>query len=151
MWKEIDNTGYYISNEGQVKNSKDRILKGDLNSKGYRRVQINSKHLMIHRLVGIYFVPNPDNKPQINHIDYNKLNNHYSNLEWMTNQENNAHSFTKGRISGNTKLSIDALKDVIHQLSLPGYNVKQLADKYNVSKLTIYAIKQGYNRKRLML
>src|SRR5690349_15833038 len=109
MWKEFTQ-GYSISNQGQVRNDKTgRILRPDKNSKGYLRVCIKTKKYFIHRLVGIHFVDNPLNKPQINHIDYIKTNNHYTNLEWMTNQENGLHSYRNGRTSGRTKLSIEAL------------------------------------------
>lgn len=50
----------------------------------------------IHRLVANHFIPNPDNKPHVNHIDANKLNNHYSNLEWCTHQENITHARKSG-------------------------------------------------------
>lgn len=50
----------------------------------------------IHRLVGIHFVPNPFKKPEINHLDGNKKNNHYLNLEWTTRKENDHHSVKNG-------------------------------------------------------
>ena len=59
---------------------------------GYRRVRINNKPILTHRLVAKTFIPNPDNKPQVNHIDGNKENNHVSNLEWVTAKENIAHA-----------------------------------------------------------
>lgn len=52
------------------------------------------KKFLIHRLVGKYFVPNPDNKPVINHKDHNCKNNDYRNLEWCTIQENVIHSYS---------------------------------------------------------
>jgi type IV secretory pathway VirB9-like protein len=68
--------------------------------KGYLRVYLSigsKKHTKrIHRLIALTFVENPDKKETVNHIDCNKLNNHVSNLEWMTNQENMRHAFDNG-------------------------------------------------------
>lgn len=151
MWKKI-HPNYSVSENGDIRNDNtNKILKGDLNSKGYKRVRINGKSYFHHRSVALSFVDNPDNKPQVNHKDMNKLNNHYSNLEWVNNQENNQHSFNNGRISSQTKISTNDLKDIIYALDNKTLTPKQLAAKYNVAKPTIYAIKQGLNRKRLEL
>ena len=62
---------------------------GNLHHKGYRRVCIKGKHYLVHRLVAETFIPNPDNKPQVDHIKYEqKDNNDISNLRWVSNLEN---------------------------------------------------------------
>ena len=93
-WKQIiDYPNYSISNLGNVRNDKTgRILKLSLNTKGYYQVNLcnnsKSKRLIIHRLVGIYFIEKKDEKYEIDHIDRNKINNHYTNLRWVTRSEN---------------------------------------------------------------
>lgn len=104
-WKEItDYPNYSVSNLGRVKNNTtNRILYGHdtgkyyKNGKGYLAVHLGrnpNKFAKVHRLVAIAFVPNPDNKPFVNHIDGDTHNNVASNLEWCTNRENVIHSFT---------------------------------------------------------
>ena len=84
---------YFISNFGNIKNSKtNRILKPSTHRQGYKRIGlfINGKQKMflIHRLVGLAFLENPDNKAMIDHIDNNPGNNNVKNLRWATNQDN---------------------------------------------------------------
>ena len=84
---------YDITYDGNVINKHNGyILKGQPNSKGYLRVCIGKKFYFIHRLVAEKYIPNPDNKEQVNHKDGNKLNNSANNLEWVSNQENRTHA-----------------------------------------------------------
>ena len=84
---------YYITREGRVYNKKyDRYLKPSPGANGYIRVCLSKqgKHTQfyIHRLVAEAFIPNPENKPEVNHKDENKANNNVDNLEWVTTKEN---------------------------------------------------------------
>ena len=77
-----------------------RCLKTRITRHGYEQVslRLNNKNKLvyIHRLVAETFIPNPENKPQVNHIDGNKQNNHVSNLEWCTSRENQLHAYKMG-------------------------------------------------------
>ena len=106
IWKPIINYEglYEVSNLGRVKtltkpgfSFKPRLLRQRDNGFGYMQCQLmkNGKRNMmtVHRLVAQAFVPNPENKPQINHKDGDKRNNAVDNLEWCTNSENQIHKF----------------------------------------------------------
>lgn len=102
--------GYYKVNQfGAVLSfhfSEPKLMKFTLEH-GYPRYNLRvfgvyeSKYA--HQLVAETFIPNPDNKPEINHIDSNRMNNHVSNLEWVTRKENVRHCINAGRFVYNVQ------------------------------------------------
>jgi len=100
-WRDIPEYKglYQVSNMGQVKSLRNNelILKPITVRKGYLSVNLykagKQKLSRLHRLVAVAFIPNPENKLEVNHKDGNKKNNCFTNLEWVTPSENQKHSF----------------------------------------------------------
>ncbi len=98
QWKDIDGLEgeYAISSKGRVQNLKTGKLIGEgYNNDGYRRITLKGKPYYIHRLVALAFLDNPDNLPEVDHVDECKENNNASNLRWVSKSENTKHSSHK--------------------------------------------------------
>jgi hypothetical protein len=115
IWKKISNEydNYFVSNFGRIKVKGRNPHYGTLMKDGYYRtnlinkIQGTRKKFRVHRLVCQAFLPNPDNKPMVNHLDENRSNNKLENLEWVTNRENVNHSLDlNGRIKTSSRSRI---------------------------------------------
>ncbi len=136
---------YLVYPNGRIySNLSHRYLKGWLSKKGYPSVSIGTSRLTVHRIVAKLFIPNPLNKPQVNHKDGNKQNNSKGNLEWATNKENIDHA-TKHNLTKKIAKRVftdDEIRD-IRAMYVPyrmGY--RDIANKYNCGKTTIEQIVQ---------
>ena len=163
---------YEISDEGEVITLErelqtptakftltERKSKGYKDKKGYMNFDFRrrgGKVVRVHRLVAEAFIPNPNNYPQINHIDGDKTNNNVKNLEWCDNSMNQIHAFSNGLQKGNfqhpnSKLSYD---DVLYiknsyQKGVIGKGMKTLAKKFNISYSAIQQIIYGKSYKNV--
>jgi len=90
--------GYSVTTDGRVFNSQAKELKQNTR-KGYLYVTVKGRKYSVHRLVALCYIPNPENKPEIDHIDGNMLNNNVYNLRWVTRKENEMNPITRCRIS----------------------------------------------------
>ena len=132
-----------LNKNGMLQKYPAKTLKADVLRGGYLRVALCKNHKVVkkavHRLVAEAFIPNPDNKPHINHIDNTPSNNCVSNLEWCTHSENMIHAQVQGRLfksqskggktRGKTGIKADAISaKLVH--SIQGtWEILSIADK----------------------
>jgi len=155
-WKPIGGYEelYEISNTGRVKSyhhsHNGRIISPDKSNHGHLRIKLcrngNKDRKLVHRLVAKSFIPNPDNKPQINHIDGNPANNNVNNLEWSTQSENIKHAYDIGNKSKAgeahhmNKLSENDVLEIRAAYKLGCFLQKEIARAYGVRSTTISRI-----------
>jgi len=160
-WIKTEESNVWVSSFGRFRrepfktylNGKERwnkekiIEKFYLNRKGYCVINLKGKRHFVHRLVAKYFVLNKEEKAQVNHIDGNKLNNHVSNLEWVTNQENRNHAVSMGLIAtgerANSIVSTETKIEIINKI-LEGKTQAELSKQYNLRHQTVSLIWNYY-------
>ncbi len=140
--KKFRNTEYYISEDGCV--FRDGKQLKPYTQSGYKKITLyvnkEYRHFRINRLVAELYIPNHNNLPEVDHKDGNKVNNHYSNLEWVTSDENKKRALYKGKRA--KKLTEQDIlwirKNYIPKDKIFGCNA--IAKKYDVDKSEISKI-----------
>lgn len=130
------------------------MIRPSISKKGYLQVCLTNKNTYsIHRLAALTFIENKENKTEVNHIDGNKLNNHISNLEWNTTQENLEHKrinnlgkTLKAKLSAtginNSQAKLDEEDVIFIKTNCETIiDIKKFSKELNVSIATIYDIK----------
>ncbi len=122
---------------------------------GYKVYHLRNKKILkrerIHRLVAKAFIPNPENKPQVNHIDSNRINNHFSNLEWVTNSENLHHAIRVGRMNnrgsnhGMSKLTESQVREMRRIRNEEKLTHQKIADIFGIDRRQCGDIINGKN------
>lgn len=160
IWKDISGYEglYQVSNKGRVKStggrhggfSCDIILKSHF-QKGYHKLRLykdNTWHnFLVHRLIAIAFIPNPYNKPYINHINGNRSDNRIENLEWCTQKENIVHAhllnlcpIRNGESIGTSKLKEFEAIEVYKLYHSKKYTNAQIAKMFNIDPTNVSTI-----------
>ena len=149
--KTLSLSDYTITKNGEIINNRNgKKLKPQPNGKGYLRISIGGKLQFVHRLVAEKYIPNPENKPQVNHKDGNKLNNSVENLEWVSNMENRQHAVKNLLHLSGEKCPWSKLtqSDVDFIRENKQYTARQISEMFNISISHTRAIRQGRSWKK---
>lgn len=126
-------TLYEVSNMGNVRNMRGKVLAKHIINSGYHKLAftVNNKtyNKLVHRLVAEAFLPNPDNLREVNHINEDKLDNRLSNLEWVSSSANTQHSIATG-----TYAKIFEMKNSLGKKHLPNPTSKYHNVTYDKSR-----------------
>lgn len=156
--KEYPN--YSITEDGKVwSHISNKWLKQNKRSTNapYMKVSLGKKVVVnVHRLVALAYIPNPDNKPMVNHINGIKTSNTVDNLEWVTQKENAEHAVKEGLYNsakGDThccaKLTTSDIHEIRDLLRYTKFYQREIGEFYGVGKGTIGDIKRGKNWKHI--
>lgn len=122
--------------DGEVKNLSEKIIKPFLTKKGYKQIVLtkdgDKKKHYIHRLVAQAFIPNPNNLPEVNHINEDKLDNEVVNLEWLSRIDNMRHGTLQARRAEKAKKTVEVLDSAGTVIEVCR-GLKDTAMKYNTT------------------
>jgi hypothetical protein len=128
----IENYGNIsVGSLGTIIGKRGKMHPKNNNSKKYYRVHIGNKFYLVHRLVAMAFIPNPNNYPQVNHKDGDKSHNYVGNLEWVTNEQNIKHA-VKNNLR-HSKITYEDSLNIKELYSTGMYTYFDLAEMFGVS------------------
>lgn len=154
LWYPIRNYSdlYLVSTKGNVHSIRRNRTIGSITTNGYKSVVLCKKGIkntfLIHRLVAKTFIPNPKNKPEVNHKDGNKLNNDYSNLEWSTSTENNIHAIQNRLRTKFKGISKKGLKVLDTTTGKEYKSIKECADEHSLKDFTLHRYLTGKRKSK---
>lgn len=141
----VNNPEYKVLNTGVILSKSGQPMKPQVDSKGYLRIQIKTPEktngvttLKLHRVVAEAFIPNPDNLPQVDHLDGDKSNNNVSNLEWVSNTENMKRAVDRGVFLARKPKEIDMYASSALGAILDGYLAKDVLNSFNMNVKTFW-------------
>lgn len=127
---------YNINCNGEIRRWDNKILT-QTNAHGYLYVRLNGVRKAVHRLVAEKYIPNPENKPEINHKDGDKTNNNHWNLEWCTHKENINHAW-KNELSNNRHLRKVTYQQAEEIRALSGkFSHRIIGEMYGIARQTV--------------
>jgi hypothetical protein len=143
-WKKIPDSNYSVSTHARIRNNlTNYMFKLHVNKQGYQKIHIKvgvvEKNFFVHRLLMAAFVPNPENKPCVNHINGIKNDNRLENLEWCTVRENNIHAFRC--LGKSAEGNYSNLKNI--PPPVPVYSIDSLGNKVRFNSLKEAGISIG--------
>lgn len=164
LLKQFRDTWFYVAEDGRIFNSKkQKWVTLTLLKNRYYFVSLNRLRIYAHRVVAEVYHGNQNTKLQVNHIDGNRTNNHYTNLEWVTPLENIRKAWENnqfprqygtqnaaGEKQGRSKLKNEQVIKIREMYASGGYTPNQLAELYGVSAANIRAIVKNKSWRSLL-
>lgn len=152
MWLPVTGTdcAYFVSNMGRLLcrnwkgTGRDAFMKPAKDHKGYVRTMLKYtdkyRTIKVHRIVAQEWIPNPDNKPQVDHLNFVRDDNAVTNLKWATPKENTLRSYKAGRIQmtcGPRKVTEDQVREIRRKFKVEGKTRRAIALEYGIAATTV--------------
>ena len=139
--RDTDYPGYQVSENGEIWSTKSQKFLAQHIKNGYKTINIKGNTHLVHRLIAKAYIPNNDDNLVVNHKDGNKLNNHYTNLEWITQKENVHHH---GKDTSHPRKVIQ--KSLNGEIVATFNSISEAAASINKDRTTVSRVCNGKNK-----